>query len=310
MMEHKNIEIDKSIEKGINYLVKNQNQDGSICLNNDRTWDVWETANALLAIDKEDVGSNFIEKSLQFLTKSKRKDKSFYVSSTYNDNQYCMETTPTVVSTFKKYGIKLNETIEFIKKKQKKKGYWEIGIPEITKYKDWPSITGFALNSLSDSKFNSEKTKMAIEWLKNKQKADGSWGHHFIYYDTPFYPMHIVLKVLKENNLQDTPVFIRAIKFVINKQKKEGFWDIGTKYEKKPSVELRTSLALLSLLKSDNEQHIVNLKKGVRWLIKKQKISGSWDGGYFVGWPGKKEDIYSTSLSISALKEYKAKEIT
>jgi len=299
--------IQDAINKGIEYLTNNQNDDGSICLKKDRTWDVWETANALLAIDKQDAENHFIKKSIDFLSKSKRKDDSFYVSSTYKENQYCMETTPTVSSAFKKHGIILNETIDFIVKKQKKEGYWEIGIPEIVKYKDWPSVTGFALNSLSGFESILDNIQIGIAWLKDKQQKNGSWGHHFIYYDSPFYPMHIILKVLKENNLQDTPTFEKAIRYVIEKQKKEGYWEIETKYEKKPSVELRTSLALLCLLKSDKEQNILCLEKGIEWLIKKQEKNGCWNGGFFVGWPGKKEDIYTTSLAISALKEYNCK---
>jgi len=69
--------IEKSIHKGIEYLIKRQNRDGSISLNNDTRWKVWETANAILSIKsaEKDMGS-FFDRAISFLSDVQMEDGS------------------------------------------------------------------------------------------------------------------------------------------------------------------------------------------------------------------------------------------
>jgi hypothetical protein len=48
--EDRLLSIESAINRGVAYLVGNQNEDGSVSLDNDETFKVWETANVLLAV--------------------------------------------------------------------------------------------------------------------------------------------------------------------------------------------------------------------------------------------------------------------
>lgn len=297
--------ISNAVIKGLNFLKNNQNLNGSICLDNDKTWDIWDTVHAILALVEFPSYGGTVDKGINFLLSNQRVDNSFHVSSIYNSDQYCMETTPLCVSALKNTNNNVEDIIKFILKKQRSDGCWESGIPEIyEKYQDFPSVTGQVVRTLLKLNIATENVSKAINWLIKKQKDDGSWGTLFVYYDSPFYPMHVILESFKLYGIEDSVSYKKAIDFIKNTQNTNGSWCIDSKDRDKPSLEHRTSLALYSLLINPSDQNLEAIEKGIGWLLEQQKPDGRWNGGYFVGWSGKKEDIYATCISILSLKKY------
>ncbi|MEM0492740.1 MAG: prenyltransferase/squalene oxidase repeat-containing protein [Candidatus Thermoplasmatota archaeon] len=297
--------VHNSIEKAVNYLLNNQHEDGSVHLGNETRWQVWETANALLAVNTVDkTQKTFLNKATTFLLTAQRDDGSFYYTPSLKPDEYCMETTSVCILALATQNQDIHKGITFLLKKQCQDGSWEIGTPGIIKRRFWPSITGFVLNTLLQLEVSSDKIPKGIDYLLKTQQKDGSWGSNWVYYDTPYYPIHIILSALKLYGLEDTDQYLRAVKFVKENQLNDGSWDEITTDKPRPSVSLRTVLALYSLLVSPEKTNMSSIEKGITWLIQEQKNNGCWDGGYFVGWPGKKEDIYTTSMAISVLKKY------
>ena len=110
--------------------------------------------------------------------------------------------------------------------------------------------------------------------------------------------------MLKKAGFDNSPSFKNAVKYIIKKQNADGSW--GVKNRNRPSKNLRTSLALNSLIISNSPHNKKRIEKGINWLLNTQKSDGSWDGGMFVGWPGKKEDIFTTTTVIRMLNKYRA----
>ncbi|MDG6219718.1 MAG: terpene cyclase/mutase family protein, partial [Candidatus Thermoplasmatota archaeon] len=206
--------LEESIEKGCNYLISQQNEDGSICLDNDRTWDVWETANSYLALFNPEMPKNKnLEKAINFICKSMRVDGSFFVSSIYRKHDFCMETTPNCILCLYYAKKDYRKSLNFVLDKQFENGHWEIGIPDIYKYKDFPSVTGFNLNMLLKIGLHGDYTQNALNWVLNNQREDGSWGSHFIYYNSPYYPMCSIMPTLNLLGFSDSINYKKAKSF-------------------------------------------------------------------------------------------------
>jgi len=300
-----NTDVEESINKGIDYLVNKQNENGSVTLDDDATWDVWETANAILAVHTADKNKNeFIEKAINFLLSAQRGDNFFYVSSKFKKNDYCLETTPTCILALNTAKKEMDRNVKFILNRQSKNGSWEIGIPDMKKHRFWPSITGHVLRTLLYLNVSSIQISKGIKFLLEKQQADGSWGSSWIYYDTPYYPIHVILQSLNQYGLEESENYKKSIDFIKKNQNIDGSWCMDTTDKPRPSRSLRTSLALYSLLISSDESNLRSIEKGIKWLVIEQESDGRWDGGFFVNWPGKKEDIYTTSMAILSLKKY------
>ncbi|KYK23234.1 hypothetical protein AYK24_07800 [Thermoplasmatales archaeon SG8-52-4] len=298
--------LNETINNAVKYLKKNQKKDGSVMLNKDTRWQVWETANSLLAvISSGEKEKKFIDKTLNFLLKAQRQDGSFSYTLSYDKDNYCMETTSTCLLVLEKLKQDVTKCIEFILNKQKNDGSWEIGIPEMIKHRFWPSITGHVLYSLLLLNISNENISKGFDYLFKKQLTDGSWGSSWIYYDTPYYSTYVILPALKLYGLENDERFNKCIKFIEKNQNKDGSWCIDTTDKPRPSKSLRTSLALNSLLISPRKSNKNIINNGINWLINNQRKDGSWDGGYFVNWPGKKEDILATSYAIRSISKFR-----
>ena len=298
-------EIDQAIQKGVNYLVLNQHDDGSIYLENETRWQIWETANAIITVNKVDnEKKTFLKNGIQYLLDVQKDDGSFYYTKSMKPEEYCMETTAIALLALDIEDKNVETGIDFLVQKQLKDGSWDIGTPGITKRRRWPSVTGFVLNTLLQLKASDNVIQKGIDFITKQQHFDGSWGTNWVYYDTPYYPIYIILSTLKLYGLQEKVFYQQAVNFVIKNQQKNGSWNIKTTDKPRPSASLRTSLALYSLLLSPSKVNKEIIGKGMKWLIQQQKSNGSWDGGYFVNWPGKKEDIFTTSLALQSLKKY------
>jgi len=304
-MKVKKTTIEESIDKGIKFLLKNQKEDGSVYLENDKRWQVWETANAYLAVYlAEKNNKKFLDKSINFLLEVQRDDGSYSHDVNFKKNHYCIETTSTCLQALSINNENITKGINFIIDKQNPDGSWDIGTPEIIKYRKWPSITGFALNILID--FDRSKTNVikGIGYILKSQLKDGSCGSKWIYYDTPYYTLYPILSSLEKSGRANSKNYQKAINYIVANQNSNGSWTEETTNKPKPSIALRTSLALYSLLISPNENNKNTIEKGIGYLLNQQEDDGHWNGGFFVNWPNKKEDIYVTSMSINVLVNY------
>ena len=300
-----NIDVEESINKGVEYLRSKQNEDGSVILNGDTRWPVWETANSIHAVQTADNNKKeFLEKAVNFLLSAQRIDGSFCHTVSNTKDNYCMETTATAVLALATAKKNVDKTVSFMLSKQNQDGSWEIGIPDMFKHRFWPSITGFVLNSLLHLKISSNQISKGIDFLLEKQQENGSWGSSWIYYDTPYYPTHVILSTLRLYGLADSEAYKKSINFIENKQNMDGSWCMKTADKPRPSRACRTTLALNSLQISPNKLDFKYIERGINWLVKEQESDGHWEGGYFVNWPGKKEDIFATSMAIISLKKY------
>ena len=303
-MDINNEDLDSAIYKGVNYLISKQNEDGSISFNDDIRWKVWETANTIISIDLVKIKTNsFFNKAIDFLLNVQLEDGSFSYTVTNDRDNYCTETTAICILALAAAKKDVSKNIDFILSKQNTDGSWEIGIPEIIKRRCWPSVTGFVLNTLLYLNVSSDKISKGIDFLIKNQKEDGSWGSNWVYYDTPYYPLHTILSALSQYGLEDSKIFKKAENFIMRNQRSDGHWYTETTEKPRPSKELRTSLALNSLLVSPDDSYMEHIQKGIVWLLNQQESDGHWNGGYFVNWPGKKEDVYSTAMAIRALKK-------
>jgi len=88
-MKVKKTTMEESIDKGIKFLLENQKEDGSVYLEDDKRWQVWETANSYLAVHL--AGKNnkkFLDKSINFLLEVQRDDGSYSHDVNFKKNHY------------------------------------------------------------------------------------------------------------------------------------------------------------------------------------------------------------------------------
>lgn len=303
--EDRPVNIEQAINRGVTYLVNNQNEDGSVSLDNDETFKVWETANAFLAVHTADrTKTFFLKKAMDFLISCQRQDGSFYSAVSFEKEHYCMETTSVSLLALAAADKDISRGIQFILDKQRSDGSWEIGIPQIETERSFPSVTGHVLSTLLCLNVKEDTISEGMTYLLKTQKSDGSWGKSWVYYDTPYYATHMNLLALKLYGVELGRNYRRAVAFIKKSQNLNGSWGIDG--IDRPSLALRTSLALNSLLIFPDKTDSQSIDKGIDWLWKNQSPDGHWNGGCFVNFSGKKEDIFCTAVAILALKRYEA----
>lgn len=296
-------EVGMAILRGIEFLESNQNRNGSISLNNDKTFNIWETANSVIAINAGDSNNSVtVVKAVDYLLGNSEGDGSFYYSSLNKRNSYCIETTPAAMMVLSDQEEAVKKGLDFIVSKQEADGSWDIGEWHIEKSKrHFPSATCYALVSLMCNSRKNETTSKGIRYVLGSQQSDGSWGSAWEYYDTPYYATQVCILALKLNSPED-PSIKRAIWFIERNQSADGSW--GLDYRNRPSKALRTALALNSLLVAGKKANPNSIERGMKWLLKNQNKDGSWHGGRFVNLRHKREDIFATTMAVLALKRY------
>lgn len=308
-------EVDAAIERGRRWLEDMQRNDGSI---GDRHWEIWETANATLALMATNKDSKSIEPAINFILGGQLDNGGFFVyylpSSEKEKDLYCIETTSVVLTALYRHEEKLTpeikKGIDFILEKQHECGGW--GLPYIGDSQKidvhlsyYPSVTGYALQAilLSTGSHVTSAIEKAIEFLGNSQRKNGSWGRSPPYYNTGSYAIKNIsnalvtiktLELMGDKKLKIEKMLSSCISYAKNKQNAEGSWSSGG-----PSSKLiSTSLFLQSLL-NVNEGFIGS---GVNWLIEHQQKEGFWHGGILDGY---NVDVFATSEALIALSKFR-----
>jgi squalene cyclase len=306
-----NDEIRNSQHKAINFLKNIQRSDGAICDTVNHLFETWETILAVSAIYKSNPDTNVpaVKQGLAFL-RNNENSEGLICHNQKCKKAYCLETTAVYFDLLKLTGQ--NENIKKGLKKisalQKQTGEWDIGNPDVTIQKDFPSVTAFVLNLLQGTGIGPVYKKEAISWLLKKQTVAGDWGSSWEYYGCPAYALWPVMKILQNENTNESRMAKdKAIAFILAAQNNDGSWFYkNPDLQKQTSAALQTALMLLALQNAGLKNDEVILK-GIQFLVNKQQKNGNWDGGYY---PipekrySKQEYVFATALAADVMQNY------
>ena len=215
-------------QKGINFLKRIQRNNGAICDTVNPLFETWETILAVTAIYRHSPDTNLlsVKNGLVFL-KSNENDEGLICHNQKCNKTYCLETTAVYFNLLMLTGK--NEKVLNGTKKitvlQKQTGEWDIGNPDVTIQKNFPSVTAFLLNLLQDAGVEPAYKKEAINWLLKKQTAQGDWGKDWEYYGCAGYALWPVIKVLQNENTKEAKLAKeKAIAFILATQNSNGGW--------------------------------------------------------------------------------------
>ena len=221
---------------------------------------------------------------------------------------YCLETTVIYFDLLKLTGKNTNSRLHNIVNLQKQTGEWDIGNPDVTIQKNFPSVTAFVLNLLHSEGAEPVLKKEAISWLLQKQTTQGDWGTSWEYYGCPAYALWPVMKVLQNENTTEARLAKdKALSFIFAAQNNDGSWfNVDAASQKQVSAELQTAL-MISALQNAGLKNNEAVLRGINFLVNKQQKNGGWDGGYF---PipeksyTKREYIFATALATDVMHHY------
>lgn len=307
-------DIKKAIGQGSEFLKKLQTPDGAIADSTNKLFSIWETVLASQALITAYSGkaNPTVIKSIEYL-KNNENGEGLVCHNQKCKEGFCTETSAIYLELLGNiYGAeKIKDRAITLANRQQKTGEWLIGNPDVQQNKDFPSATAFALNILQKASVKPPNEDLAIKWLLGKQNKEGHWGNTWEYYDLPAYTLWQVMQ-LNYPELKEAKA--KAIEYVLNLQKEEGFWHFkGSQYAKRPSKQLETALMLSVILNYQTNEKIPDDKletakqNAINYLISSQNPDGSWDGGFFpIDSPRyeKKEYVFATSLAIITLKGF------
>ncbi len=296
-----------AINNGALFLKNIQRTDGAICDTTNALFDVWETIIAATAIYDltKDTNDLAFKKAIAFI-RLNQNSNGLICHNQKCKKEYCLETSAAWFLLLIKTGhLKtVKARLKIIDTLQNKLGYWEIGNPDVTEKKIFPSVTGFILSIYKAAGVTPPNEKKAYDWLVSQQNAEGHWGAAWEYYNCPAYATWAIKPGLSKNTTH-TKAFLKMNDYLLASQKKDGSWFYtDTFFDKCPSAELQTAFYLQSL--NETAKNEIAINRAVEFLYNAQKKDGSWDGGSF---PiknkrySKKEYVLSTALSMIAIRD-------
>lgn len=307
--------VDSAIQKAAAWLENALRKSDDHCIHG--KWEIWDTANVVLALLSANVRSASVKKAVSFILGNQKSHKGFLHRLSGKEEEYCTEATSVSLMAAYKYKGRITSEIEdgihFLLKKQRKCGGWEVGpylgpkAHEVNLTLNYhPSVTGFALQPLLVTKnITKEALEKALKFLENTQRSDGSWGRSLCYYSTEGYAISSIssaLALARAMNLSDAltskidRIFGSCISYAKSKQNHDGSWSI-----KGPSTKALATSLFLQSLSNASERGFTLL--GINWLIQTQKTDGYWKGGTL---DSVNQDTYVTAQALIALIRYKA----
>jgi squalene cyclase len=315
--------VNLALQNSVDWFSTNRNANASF---GHWRWEVWDTANAILALLSCRSARENLENSVEFVLKNQRDDGGFFYENLppsrkdlTTENAYCTETTSVVLqslySYFNEITPEIRDGINFLLKKQMECGGWELPylLEEKTKVdilrNYYPSVTGYALQALLVTNSCSDNVlRRALDFLEGAQKKDGSWGKSTSYYNTESYAIKNIVKAFSLAKMGGIPsdldsrmnsMLERCIKYTEKRQLADGSWPIRPHTTGRYSKAFSTSLYFQSLLYGGNRDCI---DRGVFWILSNQRRDGSWKGGFFFII---KKDSFVTSEMVLCLNKYK-----
>lgn len=289
-------DIEVAIERGRRWLENQQRPDGSIGKVYPRRWEIWNTANAALALIETGGNKDCITNAVNFVFGGQLENGSFffdYVTKALKEHLYCncIETTCVALlaayKSEKSVSKEVRNGLDFLIKAQNEDGSWEL--PYIPRNPKYPSVTGYALKTLLYLRVCPPKTfQKALAFLEISQHSNGSWGRVSNYYNTESYAIKIISDAFilarneewltKEEREKIDMILQRGISYITKKQNHDGSWSaIGPS-----SKSISTALYLQTLLNQSNKiekNGMMLIENAACFLIEKQSEKGFWYGG-------------------------------
>lgn len=310
-------DIEVGIERGRRWLENQQRPDGSIGKVHPRQWEIWNTANAALALIETGGNKDCITNAVNFVFGGQLENGSFffnYVPKALKENLYCncIETASVALlaayKSEKSVSKEVRKGLDFLIKAQNEDGSWEL--PYIPRNSKYPSVTGYALKTLLYLRVCPPKTfQKAQAFLEISQQSNGSWGRASDYYNTESYAIKNISNALilarneewltKEQREKIDMMLRRGISYITKKQNHDGSWSaIGPS-----SKSISTALYLQTMLNLSDKIEKKGMKlieNAVCFLIEKQRKEGFWYGGKLNRYNC---DIFATSEVLTALSK-------
>jgi hypothetical protein len=311
----------EALSRACRWLASQQQPSGAIVLAGKvLNPDVWETANALIALMRCDATTYraAIARGFEFLDANWIDTGGLPESVARRlspHKSHCVETTGTALRAYVAAGKReqAEKLRDFLLSVQEADGGWKIGYPEArTAFPNgdvlevFPSVTGFALAGVAAVPGDRSKVDRGLAWLAARQRPEGDWGAFPDYFWTPYYATSEVAAAFAGWGRRDDPVVERLVRFTRQHQNADGSWgDAGE--PRTPSRELWTALALLTLQAAGDKAPSDVVDRGISYLLEHQQADGRWIGGYFkstvVADADKKEDVYATSRAVLVLSQ-------
>lgn len=304
------IQCEYAIDAALHFLLRQQNPDGSFAMDNDPRFKIWETAIAMLALPDGPHFAPMRTRAADFLEVIRRNDGSYMHTTRpealYDEENYCMETTATAIVALLREGRNVSSSVSFVLDKQLEDGSWDIGIkgiqPTLRRY---VSVTGHALWAIASAGHSGAPLARGMRYISACRQDNSLWGSLLEGYDSPQYAAHVIAAALHLAGQSASPLFRDAMRATVNEQDDHGSW--GVPSANRPSMELKTALALNTLLVSPVEAETASIRRGMSWLLAHQANDGRWSGGEFgPNEPHKCEDLFASAMAVRALVRYRA----
>jgi hypothetical protein len=197
---------------------------------------------------------------------------------------YCPETTSEYVVALVRLGRpeEARRRASYLRARQRPGGEWEVEHAYLpAEARALPSVTGFVLDALMVADTPPFLLDAALDFLARAQRADGDFGSHRWYYDTPYYFLRPVTAILARYGF---PAAVAAARdFVLARQLDDGKWPHND--EDGSSSEFHTALALETLAHAGLGAEHAAVRRGVEWLLSRRRPDGSWAGGRYPDYP-------------------------
>ena len=304
--------VSESVRRGSRWLEGLQDERGIIEWG--ARWNLWDTANAVLGLQKAGGSPSVIEKSLSLLFSYQSGEGGVPNQVGHYGRSYCIETTSMsmLAEYFQKGRVtdEVSRGVGFILGRQHPVGGWEtpyLGIsPEEVQVRVnyYPSNTGFALAPVllfAGRRLSDEALAKALAFLAATQRRDGIWGTALSYCSVEGYATRNTLPALRLVAKRTGPLagiagrmVASAEGFARRSQNPDGSWPSRGPSSK----ELATALMGRSLPMDRGDPTIL---RAVGWLLGRQRGDGRWSGGSL---GGESLDVLATAEAVSLLAEY------
>ena len=155
------------------------------------------------------------------------------------------------------------------------------------------TISNEDIVSFDAIKFEYDIIKNALNWLESAQQDSGSWNYNV------GHTAMITLAFLNAGYLESSEVVSKGIEYIISKKQSNG----GI-YDDSSNITYMTSLAILTLVATHNENYKDTIKKAQNLLLSIQNDDGGW--GYYANSRSDMSNTQFPLMAFSAAEELSA----